>query len=83
MRVRTLTCATVVAVLALALTTRTTTAVGRPGVTPIPCPTQEWQAGDPTFEALPGAKAYFGKYEGGIEHQIKEGYAWAASSSRH
>jgi len=42
------------------------TAMGKPGVTPVPCPTQEWQLGDPTFEALPGAKAFFGKYDGGI-----------------
>ena len=121
MRVRALIGAAIVAVLALAFTTRTTAALGRPGVTPVPCPTQEWQTADPTFEALPGAKAYFGKYEGGIykieipdnwngelvlyahgfvsnagangsalrvgnspirEHQIKEGYAWAASSYR-
>jgi hypothetical protein len=42
------------------------TAMGKPGVTPVPCPTQEWQVGDPTFEALPGAQAFFGKYDGGI-----------------
>ena len=41
-------------------------AMGKPGVTPVPCPTQQWQLGDPTFEALPGAKAFFGKYDGGI-----------------
>jgi dienelactone hydrolase len=57
--------AAAVASLALA-STRETTALGRPGITPVPCPTQEWQAGDPTFEALPGAKAFFGKYDGGI-----------------
>ena len=121
MRVRALTCAAMMACAALAATTRTTTALGRPGITPVPCPTQEWQPGDPAFEALPGAKAFFGRYEGGIykieipdhwngelvlyahgfvsnagaqgstlrvgnspirEHQIKEGYAWAASSYR-
>jgi pimeloyl-ACP methyl ester carboxylesterase len=32
----------------------------------VPCPTQEWQAGDPKFEALPGAKAFFGSYDGGL-----------------
>jgi pimeloyl-ACP methyl ester carboxylesterase len=42
------------------------TAMGKPGVTPVPCPTQEWQLGDPTFEAVAGAKAFFGKYDGGI-----------------
>ncbi len=121
MRVRVLTGAALAAVLALALTPRTTTALGRPGVTPVPCPAQTWQMGDPAFEALPDAKAFFGQYEGGIykieipdnwngelvlyahgfvsnagaqgstlrvgnspirEHQIKEGYAWAASSYR-
>jgi pimeloyl-ACP methyl ester carboxylesterase len=41
-------------------------ALGKPGVTPVPCPTQEWQPGDPAFEALPGAKAFFGKYDGGL-----------------
>jgi pimeloyl-ACP methyl ester carboxylesterase len=121
MRVRALTVAAMAAVLALALTTRTTAAFGRPGVTPVPCPAQAWQMGDPAFEALPDAKAFFGQYEGGIykieipdhwngelvlyahgfvsnagaqgstlrvgnspirEHQIKEGYAWAASSYR-
>jgi dienelactone hydrolase len=42
------------------------TAMGKPGVTPVPCPRQEWQLGDPTFEALPDAQAFFGKYDGGI-----------------
>lgn len=65
-RVRVLTGAALAAVLALALTPRTTTALGRPGVTPAPCPAQTWQMGDPAFEALPGAKAFFGQYEGGI-----------------
>jgi hypothetical protein len=40
--------------------------VGKPGVTPVPCPQLEWQLGDATFEALPGAKAFFGKYDGGL-----------------
>ena len=39
--------------------------VGTPGVTPVPCPNQEWQYNDPTFQALPGAKALFGRYDGG------------------
>jgi dienelactone hydrolase len=66
MRVRALTCAVLAASLAIAFSTRTTTALGRPGVTPVPCPQQTWEIGDPTFEALPGAKAYFGTYDGGI-----------------
>jgi dienelactone hydrolase len=46
--------------------TRDTAALGRPGITPVPCPAQEWQPGDPTLVALPGAKAFFGQYEGGL-----------------
>jgi pimeloyl-ACP methyl ester carboxylesterase len=66
MRLRALTCAVIVASLAIAFTTRTTTALGRPGITPVPCPTQEWQPGDPKFDALAGAKAFFGSYDGGL-----------------
>ena len=65
MRIRALACAVMVAFLALA-SGRQTTALGRPGITPVPCPTQEWQLGDPTFDALPGAKAFFGQYDGGL-----------------
>jgi dienelactone hydrolase len=56
----------VVAALALAFTNRQVAALGRPGITPVPCPTREWQLGDPKFDALPGAKAFFGQYDGGI-----------------
>src|SRR3954463_1861789 len=66
MRMRALTCASIAALLAGALTTRTTVAVGRPGITPLPCPTQEWQPGEPKFDALAGAKAFFGTYDGGL-----------------
>jgi len=66
MRLRALTCAVIVAAVALASTTKHPAALGRPGITPVPCPAQEWQPGDPTFEALPGAKAFFGKYDGGL-----------------
>ena len=41
-------------------------AVTRPGINPTPCPQQEWQYGDATFEALAGAKAFFGRYDGGL-----------------
>jgi pimeloyl-ACP methyl ester carboxylesterase len=120
-RLRAVMLAVIAAVLAFAASTRTTAALGRPGITPVPCPAQEWQPGDPKFDALPGAKAFFGQYDGGLykieipdhwngelvlyahgfvsnagaqgaalrvgnspirEHQIKEGYAWAASSYR-
>jgi pimeloyl-ACP methyl ester carboxylesterase len=65
MRIRALACAVTAAILALMLTTHPK-ALGRPGVTPVPCPTQEWQLGDPKFDPLPGAKAFFGQYDGGI-----------------
>ena len=65
MRLRGFFFAAVVAVLAVAASSRPT-ALGRPGITPIPCPDQAWQSGDATFEALPGAKAFFGKYDGGL-----------------
>ncbi len=41
-------------------------AVGKPGINPVACPQQDWQFGDPAFEALPGAKAYAGRYDGGL-----------------
>ena len=40
--------------------------VGRPGLTPVACPSQTWEPGEAPFEALPGAKAHFGSYDGGI-----------------
>jgi dienelactone hydrolase len=43
-----------------------THAMGKPGLTPIACPEQAWQPGDPAFEALPNAEAFFGQYEGGL-----------------
>jgi pimeloyl-ACP methyl ester carboxylesterase len=65
MRVQALAFAVTAAVIAMA-STRPATAVGRPGVTPVPCPTQEWQRADSKFEAGAGAKAYFGGYDGGL-----------------
>ena len=32
---------------------------------PYPCPTPATEFVDPTFVALPGARAFFGRYEGG------------------
>jgi dienelactone hydrolase len=64
-RLQALTGAAIISLLAVAAT-RQTEALGRPGITPVPCPTQEWQLGDPKFDALPGAKAFFGQYEGGL-----------------
>src|SRR5712692_8518287 len=65
-RARTFACAAIAACLAIAAAERPSAAVGKPGVTPVPCPQQEWQLADATFEALPGAKAFFGKYDGGL-----------------
>jgi pimeloyl-ACP methyl ester carboxylesterase len=56
----------VAALTAIAVSTRTPAALGKPGVTPLPCPQQEWQLSEPTFDALPGAKAFSGKYDGGL-----------------
>jgi dienelactone hydrolase len=64
--VRCLTPAALAACLALAAAGRPGAAVGKPGVTPVPCPQQEWQLGDASFDALPGARAFFGKYDGGL-----------------
>jgi hypothetical protein len=52
--------AAALAMLILGAAAQTTAAMGKPGVTPVPCPTQEWQLGDPAFEASSGAKAIFG-----------------------
>jgi pimeloyl-ACP methyl ester carboxylesterase len=42
--------------------------LGKAGVTPVPCPDQRWDESDATFTALPGAKAFFGHYDGGAYH---------------
>jgi len=60
------TCAAVTATAIAALLPQPTTALGGPGVTPVPCADQAWQPGDPAFDALPGANAIFGKYDGGL-----------------
>src|SRR5262249_13594381 len=52
--------------LAVAASERPRAEIGKPGVTPVPCPSQEWQVGDAAFEALPGATVHFGKYDGGL-----------------
>jgi pimeloyl-ACP methyl ester carboxylesterase len=62
-RIRALICAVAAAAAAFPIHPR---AMGKPGVTPVPCPQQTWEPRDPTFEALPGAKAFFGNYEGGV-----------------
>jgi len=65
-RLRAFACATGLAIVAIGAATQTTAALGKPGVTPLPCPQQEWQYADAAFDALPGARAIFGKYDGGL-----------------
>lgn len=52
--------------LVIAISTQPTSGVGRPGITPVACPVQTWEMAEAGFEALPGASAHFGSYEGGI-----------------
>ena len=60
------------AVLAVALGLALLPGIGAPAASaaspfaPVPCRTAAWQNGDPAFTALPGAKAYFGDYAGGL-----------------
>ena len=66
MRLRAFVYTSAAALVAISLSTRTPAALGKPGITPLPCPQQEWQHGDAAFEPLPGAKAFSGKYDGGL-----------------
>jgi pimeloyl-ACP methyl ester carboxylesterase len=54
---------------------RAIVAMGKPGITPVPCSNKEWQFGDAAFEALPGARASFGKYDGGL-YRIEIPESW-------
>jgi len=74
MRVRALAGAAAMAAIALRLS-GAPSALGKPAITPAPCPQQEWQRGDAAFDALPGAKAFFGQYEGGL-YRIEIPDAW-------
>jgi dienelactone hydrolase len=65
MRWRFIVSATVV-VASAALWPTSAATVGRPGLTPVACPPQAWEYLDPSFEALPGAKAFSGRYDGGL-----------------
>jgi pimeloyl-ACP methyl ester carboxylesterase len=69
----------VVVALAAALLTvparRQVATMGKPGLTPVPCPTQEWQYADASFAALAGATAHFGRYEGGL-YRIEIPESW-------
>ena len=48
---------------------------GAPGLTAVPCPNQIWKTDDPQFASLPGARAIFGAYEGGL-YRIEVPTAW-------
>lgn len=43
-----------------------TVAGGGGAFAPTPCPAMDWRYADPGFEALPGARALYGQYEGGL-----------------
>jgi pimeloyl-ACP methyl ester carboxylesterase len=59
-------CVLALLVALVAAGTRTTSLeIGKPGISPAPCPDQAWEEADPSFTALAGAKASFGHYEGG------------------
>ena len=45
---------------------RARAAVGPPGLNPVPCADRAWEADDPSFAALAGATAHFGRYDGGV-----------------
>src|SRR6185369_10311906 len=64
---RRIACALVAAVaVALNVSVARPHALGRPGITPLPCAMLAWQPIDPKFDALPGARAFFGSYDGGL-----------------
>lgn len=51
---------------ALGFTPMASIAPPRAPIDPVPCPTIQWRDDDPSFEALPGARASFGRYDGGL-----------------
>ena len=67
MRVKALAAAILVALVSVARSEHpVAAALGKPGITPLPCATLAWEKVDPKFDALPGAHAHFGEYEGGL-----------------
>jgi len=54
--------------LALASLGFTPTALTPPlvDIEPVPCPALQWREDDPSFEALTGARAFSGRYDGGV-----------------
>jgi pimeloyl-ACP methyl ester carboxylesterase len=55
----------VTCLVAIAGSDRARALVGQPGLTPVPCADRIWEADDPSFAALSGATAHFGRYDGG------------------
>ncbi len=50
-------------------------AVGPTEIDPVPCPSRQWRDADASFEALPGAKAFYGRYDGGLYRvEIPDGW---------
>jgi pimeloyl-ACP methyl ester carboxylesterase len=44
-------------------------------IDPVPCPSLTWQEGEAAFEALPGARAFAGRYDGGLYRvEIPDGW---------
>jgi dienelactone hydrolase len=66
MRIRIGVAATIASATAVVMSGTAVETVGRPGITPVACPQQTWNPDDPQFDALPGARAFFGSYDGGI-----------------
>jgi len=66
MRIPALAVAALLATIAGFSAPRSIVAMGKPGITQVPCSDRQWQFSDAAFEALPGARAYFGKYDGGL-----------------
>ena len=57
-----------VAAIAAAVSFESAQGLGRPGLTPVPCPSQQWAPVDPAIRTAAGAKAFSGHYSGGVYH---------------
>jgi pimeloyl-ACP methyl ester carboxylesterase len=63
------------ALFTIAASHRTTADIGKPGLTPVPCPDRAWETTDPAFDPLPHAKVSFGQYDGGV-YRIEKPDDW-------
>src|SRR5262245_10907279 len=66
MRLHSLALGAFAAIIIAFVSSQSAAGVGRPGITPVACPAQTWEPAEAAFDALPGAKAHFGSYDGGI-----------------